>query len=108
MTIVCFYVDDLIFTGDNSKWLDDLRENMNTQFEMTNMGLMSQFLGIEVKQTVEGVFISQKNYVVDVLKKYKMEACKPILTQVEGRLNLEKQSEVTISIQLISEDQWED
>ena len=90
--VVCLYVDDLIFTGNNPKLLAEFKENMSTQFEMTNLGLMSYFLGIEVKQTNEGIFISQKKYATDILKKFKMEACKPMLTPVEERLKLRKES----------------
>ena len=90
--IVCLYVDDLIFTSNNPKLLAEFKESMSTQFEMTDMGLMSYFLGIEVKQTDEGILISQKKYAVDVLKKLKMESCKPMLTPVEERLKLERES----------------
>ncbi|XP_050908828.1 uncharacterized mitochondrial protein AtMg00810-like [Lathyrus oleraceus] len=53
---------------------------------------MSYFLGIEVNQTDEGIFISQKKYAKYVLKKLKMESCKPMLTSVEERLKLERES----------------
>ncbi|KAF8394012.1 hypothetical protein HHK36_020214 [Tetracentron sinense] len=61
-------------------------------FEMTDMGLMSYFLGIEVVQTSDGIFISQKKYANDILKKFKIESCKPILTSVEERLKLVEDS----------------
>ncbi|KAK2975123.1 hypothetical protein RJ640_024698 [Escallonia rubra] len=90
IAIVCVYVDDLIFTGNNSKFLSEFREDMIAQFEMTDIGLMYYFLGIEVKQTNRGIFISQKKYAGDILKKFKMEACNPILIPVEERLKLVK------------------
>ncbi|KAK3040317.1 hypothetical protein RJ639_029371 [Escallonia herrerae] len=65
-------------------------ENMVAQFEMTHIELMSYFLGIEVKQTDKGIFISQKKYAEDILKKFKMEAYNPILIPVEERLKLVK------------------
>ncbi|XP_058005233.1 secreted RxLR effector protein 161-like [Hevea brasiliensis] len=49
-----------------------------------------QFLGIKVKQINGGIFISQRKYAQDVLKKFKMETCKLILTPVEGRSKLAK------------------
>jgi hypothetical protein len=90
--IVCLYVDDLIFTGNNPKLLAEFKESMSTQFEMTDMGLMSYFLGIDVKQTDEEIFISQKKYATDVLKKFKMESCKPMLTPAKEKLKLERES----------------
>ncbi|XP_062014377.1 uncharacterized mitochondrial protein AtMg00810-like [Rosa rugosa] len=54
------------------------------------MGLMSYFLDSEVVQTEKGIFISQKKYGGDILKCFKMEFCKPILTPIEQRLKLKK------------------
>jgi len=52
-------------------------------FEMTDLGLMSYFLGIEVVQQKGGIFISQKKYASDILKKFKMEHSKPISTPIK-------------------------
>ncbi|TXG64801.1 hypothetical protein EZV62_011795 [Acer yangbiense] len=63
---------------------------MKVMNEEIYLGLMSYFLGIEVSQTDDGIFLCQKKYAGDVLKKFKMEGCKPILTPVEERLKLVK------------------
>lgn len=47
------------------------KEDMITQFDMTDIGLMSYFLDIEVIQTHDDIFISQKKYASDILKKFK-------------------------------------
>ena len=60
--LVCLYVDDLIFTGNNPKMFDDFKRAMSTEFEMTDIGLMSYYLGIKVKQQEDGIFISQEAY----------------------------------------------
>ena len=52
---------------------EDFRETMKQQFEMIDLGLMSYFLRIEVQQTNDGIFISQKKYALDILKHFKME-----------------------------------
>jgi hypothetical protein len=57
--------------------LDEFRTTMKNEFEMTDLGLMKYFLGIEVEQSNHGIFISQQKYVAEVLKKFKMEKCKP-------------------------------
>lgn len=54
------------------------------------MRLMSYFLGIEFNQTNKDIFVSQNKYAGDILKKFKMEACKSILTPIEEKLNLLK------------------
>jgi len=69
--IVCLYVDDLISTGNNLRIIAKFKEAMISYFEMTNLGLMSYFLGIEVIQQDDGIYISQKKYVDNILKKFK-------------------------------------
>ncbi|CAJ2639943.1 unnamed protein product [Trifolium pratense] len=91
--IVCLYVDDLIFTGNNSKMIAEFREAMIRRFEMTDLGLMSYFLCIEVVQQNDGIFISQKKYATNILKKFKMEHSKPISTPVEEKLKLTRKND---------------
>ena len=57
MLIVFLYVYDLIFTGDYG--IVDFKAVMESEFEMTDLGLMKFFLGIEVQQSESGTFISQ-------------------------------------------------
>lgn len=58
--IVSLYVDDLIYTGNNKKMIRDFKEDMMRTFEMSDLGLMHHFLGIEIAQEAEGIFICQK------------------------------------------------
>ncbi|XP_070677968.1 uncharacterized mitochondrial protein AtMg00810-like [Malus domestica] len=60
---------------------------------MTDIGLMAYYLGIEVKQNKEGIFISQESYTKEILKKFKMDDCKPISTPVECGAKLTKHDE---------------
>ena len=53
---------------------------MMNKFEMKNLGLLHYFLGIEVKQGEDGNFISQRKYVVDLLKRFNMLDCKVVGT----------------------------
>lgn len=57
MLIVCWYVDDLIFTKNDSRMFSEFEETMTKEFEMIDMGLMSYFLGLEVMQIDDGTFI---------------------------------------------------
>ncbi|GKV40705.1 hypothetical protein SLEP1_g48314 [Rubroshorea leprosula] len=88
--IVCLYVDDLIFTGNNPRMFEEFKRAMSNEFEMTDIGLMSYYLGIEVKQMEEGIFISQENYAREVLKRFNMSNCKPVNTPVAGGMKLSK------------------
>ena len=78
--IVCLYVDDLIYTGTNSAMLEEFKKAMMKEYEMTDLGLMRYFLGIQVRQSKEGIFISQEKYLEDLLKKFRMSNCKPVST----------------------------
>lgn len=49
-------------------------------FEMTDLGQMHYFLGIEVNQDEKGIFISQEKYTENLLKRFEMEGCKPVAT----------------------------
>ena len=60
--IVVLYVDDLIFTGNDKALIGQFKEAMKSEFEMTDLGLLKYFLGIEVKQMHDGIFISQEKY----------------------------------------------
>ena len=88
--IICLHVDYLIFTGSNPSMFKEFKNAMTREFEMTDIGLMAYYLDMEVKQKEEGIFISQESYVKEVLKKLKMDDCKPISTPIEYRIKLSK------------------
>ena len=73
--IVSLYVDDLIFTGNDLTMMQGFKSSMKKEFEMTDLGEMRYFLGIEVCQNAEGVHISQKKYAEKILQKFGLEAC---------------------------------
>ena len=59
--IVVLYVDDLIFMGNCQKLIDEFKKDMTLEFEMTELGLLKYFLGLEIKQTTERyIFVSRK------------------------------------------------
>ena len=68
--LVSLYVDDLIYTRTNTKMLMEFKEDIMKTFEMTNLGLMSYFVGIEVSQMEYSSH--KKKYTKDLLKKFKM------------------------------------
>jgi len=80
LLIISLYVDDLLVTGNNPKMILTFKEEMKKRFEMTDLGLMNFFLGMEVNQGEDGIFISQSKYAREILKRFKMERCKPVST----------------------------
>ena len=68
--IMSLYIDDLIFTGNNKDMFVRFKQSMKKEFAMTDLGKMKYFLGVEVIQNEEGIFISQKKYEIDVLERF--------------------------------------
>ncbi|KAG6485688.1 hypothetical protein ZIOFF_054252 [Zingiber officinale] len=71
----------------------EFKEAMTKEFEMTDIGLMAYYLGIEVNQRKDGVFISQVGYAKEILKKFKIDNSKPINTPVKCDVKLSKYDE---------------
>ncbi|KAL4335379.1 hypothetical protein GQ457_07G009100 [Hibiscus cannabinus] len=67
----------------NCEMIDEFKKAMMGEFEMTDLGLMSYFLGLENKQGDEGIFISQEAYAKEILRRFKMEDCKPVNTPID-------------------------
>ena len=74
---MCLYVDDLIFTGSNPSMYEEFTKVMTKEFKITNIRLMAYYLGIEVKQNKERIFISQESYTKEILKKFKWKIASP-------------------------------
>ncbi len=90
MLIVCLYVDDLIYTGNNTTMFGSFKKSMMAEFEMSDLGMMHYFLGIEVVRSSSGIFISQKKYVRGILDRFQMKDCNPVNTPSEFGLKLNK------------------
>jgi len=88
--IVSLYVDDILVTGSNELLVEEFKQEMMNVFEMTDLGLMTYFLGIEVKQSQNEVFICQKKYAKEILKKFQMEECKATSTPMNQKEKLNK------------------
>ena len=91
LVFVCVYVDDLIFTCNNQIMCEEFNKTMTQESEMSDMGLMSYYLGIEVKQIKNGIFILQEAYVKELLKKLNMLDCNPVNMPMECGVKLSKE-----------------
>ena len=72
MLIVQIYVDDIKFGSTNSSLCEEFFKCMHNEFEMSMMGELSFFLGVQIKQLKDDIFISQEKYTRDLLKKFKL------------------------------------
>jgi hypothetical protein len=78
--LVQIYVDDIIFGGSSHTLVSKFQKMMKNEFQMSMMGELTFFLGIQVKQMNEGIFIYQTKYTNDLMKKFNMAELKPVST----------------------------
>ena len=79
----------MIITGDDEE-IERLQEQLSTEFEMKNLGGLKYFLGIEVARSRRGIFLSQRKYVLDLLKWFRMDDCKACATPFQLGVKLTK------------------
>ncbi|CAN6563085.1 unnamed protein product [Malus baccata var. baccata] len=88
VTALIIYVDDMIITGDDCDEISRLQRNLAAEFEMKNLGDLKYFLGVEVARSLKGIFLSQRKYVLDLLKETGMLGCKPVDTPIVEKNHL--------------------
>ena len=71
--------------------IKEFKQAMMTEYEMTDLGLMRYFLGMQVKQKAGHIFIYQEKYADDLLKKFRMTDCKPTSTPMGTNEKLSKE-----------------
>ncbi|GJQ95506.1 putative ribonuclease H-like domain-containing protein [Tanacetum coccineum] len=91
--LVQVYVDDIIFGSTKSSMVKDFEDLMQKEFKMSSMGELTFFLGLQVKQSNGGIFLSQDKYVKDILNKFDFRTIKPASTPIEAHKSLGKDEE---------------
>ncbi|GJS34762.1 retrovirus-related pol polyprotein from transposon TNT 1-94 [Tanacetum coccineum] len=88
--LVQIYVDDIIFASTDPKACDIFSKEMNSKFQMSMMGQMSFFLGLQVSQSPGGIFINQSKYALEILTKYRMDTSNHVETPMVDRSKLDE------------------
>jgi hypothetical protein len=91
--IVQVYVDDIVFGGSSNSLIARFVEDMSREFEMSMMGELQFFLGLQIKQSKEGTFVHQAKYTKDIVRKYKMEDSKAMTTPMSTTTALDADEE---------------
>jgi hypothetical protein len=78
--LIQIYVGDTIFGGSSHSLVSSFQAMMENEFQMSMMGELTFFVGIQVKQTNEGTFVHQAKYTKDLIKKFVMADAKPVST----------------------------
>jgi hypothetical protein len=86
--LVQIYMDDIIVVGSSHTLVFRFQEMMESEFQMSMMGELTFFLGIQVKQTKQGTFVHQAKYTNDLMKKFNMAELKPVSTPMSSATSL--------------------
>jgi hypothetical protein len=87
--IVQVYVDDIVFGGSSNSLVARFAEDMSREFEMSMMGELQFFLGLQIKQSKKGTFVHQAMYTKDIIWKLKMEDSKAMATTMSMTTTLD-------------------
>ncbi|RVW75417.1 Retrovirus-related Pol polyprotein from transposon RE1 [Vitis vinifera] len=92
IAILIVYVDDIILTCDDVGELKVLKKFLARKFEIKDLGALRYFFGMEFARSKKGIFVSQRNYVLDLLKETGLLGCKLVETPMEPNLRLQPTS----------------
>ena len=75
--IMVVYVDDMLLTGPNEKHIPDFKADLHASFEMSDLGHLHHYLGIQFMQVGGGIALCQSKYIDTLLQRFNLEDCKP-------------------------------
>lgn len=88
--IIAVYVDDLLVTGSNITVIEKFKKQMNSRFEMSDLGKLTYYLGIEVQQKEGYIELKQAGYARKILEKTGMSGCNPTKYPMDPKEQLTK------------------
>ncbi|KAK0588038.1 hypothetical protein LWI29_033242 [Acer saccharum] len=88
--IAQIYVDDIVFGSTNNTKVQQFVDVMSLEFEMSLVGELSYFLGLQIRQMHDGIFITQAKYAKNLVKKFGLEKAKHCDTPMSTTLKLSK------------------
>ncbi|XP_024014585.1 uncharacterized protein LOC112088509 [Eutrema salsugineum] len=90
LLIVAVYVDDLFVTGNTLENIKEFKVGMSSNFDMSDLGRLTYYLGIEVNQNKAGIEIKKEAYACRILKEAGLDSCNPTHIPMEFGLNMTK------------------
>eukprot|EP00253_Pinus_taeda_P029695 PITA_29695 len=78
----------LVEKGNNESYIASIKKGLGKNFEMTDLGYVHYYLGIEVARHPKSIFLSQRKYIGDLLNRFGMTECNPLTTPMEQNLKL--------------------
>jgi len=96
LLILFVYVDDIIFGSNEEDMSQNFSLVMQKEFEMSMLGELTYFLGLQFQQNKDGIFLSQTRYLKQILKKYGMEDSKQVCTPMVAGCSLSANDESAV------------
>ncbi|KAG7570069.1 Glycosyltransferase 61 [Arabidopsis thaliana x Arabidopsis arenosa] len=90
LLIIAVYVDDLFVTGTSLEIIKEFKKEMSSNFEMSDLGKLTYYLGIEVTQSNEGIVLNQNRYALKILEEAGMKNCNPVRTPMDPSFKASK------------------
>lgn len=88
ITLILVYVDDLLLTGSCLQSIAELKLLLAQHFHMKDLGQLRYFLGLEVDNSADGIFLSQRKYTIDILKEHKLLNARPLQLPLDMHVKL--------------------
>ena len=88
VAFLLLYVDDIVLTASSTSFLQRIIHALRQEFSMTDMGALHHFLGVSVQRQSDSLFLSQRQYILDILDRAGMLSCKPCSTPVDTHSKL--------------------
>lgn len=82
-TILIVYVDDIILTGDDLSEMKNLKNQLASELKIKDLGHLKYFLGMKVARSKEGIMVSHRKYVLDLLKETGTSGSHPAETPID-------------------------
>ena len=76
---ILIYIDDILITGSSASVINNIIHSLQTTFVVKDLGSLAYFLGVEALWCTNGIYLTQRKYIVDLLKRSKMENAKPCI-----------------------------
>lgn len=82
------YIDDLLITADSIEEIKKVKESLHKNFSIKDLGSAQYFLGLEILRDKNGMYVSQRKYILDILSDAELMGSKPVHTPLPRDLKL--------------------
>jgi len=88
LIVILIYVDDIIITSNSSTAIHHILQDLHSDFDVKELGDLSYFLGVEVLRSTDGMYLTQRKYVAELLNRTHMAEAKPCISPMSSTCHL--------------------